>query len=67
MKISLYFVYLVYTHIFLLFFAITTPFYILVVTYAGVQLILHMKEHIFRDMTLSLSLLLTILTPTVLL
>jgi len=47
--------------------AITAPFYVLVMTYAGVQMFLHIKEHIFRGVTLSLSLLLTSLSPTVLL
>jgi hypothetical protein len=51
----------------LLFFAVTTPFYVLVMTYAGVQLFLNMPEHILRGMTLSLSLLLTSLNPTFLL
>jgi hypothetical protein len=35
---------------------VDTPFYLLVVTYAGIQLFLHMEEHILRGMTLSLSL-----------
>jgi hypothetical protein len=55
-----------YPYFFLLLLAIITPFYILVMTYAGVQLFLHVKEHILRGVTPSLSLLLTILNPTVL-
>jgi hypothetical protein len=56
-----------YPHYFLLFLAITTPFYALVMTYAGVQLFLHIKEHVLRSVTLSLFLLLTSLNSTVLL
>jgi hypothetical protein len=55
-----------YVKIFLIL-TVTTPFDVLVMTYAGVQLFLNMPEHILRDMILSLSLLLTSLNPTVLL
>jgi hypothetical protein len=55
-----------FVNIFFLFLAITTPFYVLVETYAGVQFILHMMKYIFRSVTLSLSLLFTTLIPTVL-
>jgi hypothetical protein len=46
---------------------ITTPFDVLVKTYAGVQFIFNVPERILRGMTLSLFLLLTSLSPTVLL
>jgi len=33
---------------------VTIPMYFLVVTYTGIQLFLHMKEHILTDVTLFL-------------
>jgi len=45
----------------------TVPFNILVESYAGVQLLLHVPKHILTGIALSLTLLLTSLCPTVLL
>jgi len=67
MKIFIKYISLPYLYRLFLFLTKTTPFYVLVVTYAGVQLFLRIKELILRDMTLSLSLLLTSLSLTVLL
>jgi hypothetical protein len=48
-------------------FMATVPFNILVETYAGVQLLLHVPKHILTGIALSLSLLLKSLSPPVLL
>jgi hypothetical protein len=46
---------------------VTAPLYFLVMTYTGVQMFLHMKEHILRGVNLSLFLLLTSLSSIILL
>jgi hypothetical protein len=40
--------------ILILLMTVTIPMYFLVVTYTGIQLFLHMKEHILTDVTLFL-------------